>query len=500
VSIKNKLARGVVFAFAYQLFSVGISFLSLIVTTRLIPPDEFGVVTLVLLPLAGLNNLAASFLITHAVYVPGNKTPDWDLYGMLGLAGHGILAIVCNAIALMCWNHPVYQPMAPLLHVASVGIVMEAFVRLDIVMSQRELAVGRNQVLLALCDCVTLGTTVVCALLGMGALGLVLGNSVFRSIPFVIHLFMIRKWRINWSTWRGFGWSDVRGPMLFALQYTLANSGNTLRQFAEAALLPLALTKPEVGLLSRAQSLFGQTVSRVVQGVSEVAMPALPATADHHERFTRAVVLYHRVMGGLLIAGTFCIATVGPTLSAVLYGPKWKDADPLLAPTAAIAALLYYCSMCSTTLLSARAGRANTLILVAVALSSVPGLVALACRVPILQYLAWQLFGAGLASLISLSVCHQVVSINRIVPTLVPSVVASAVAGVGVLIIEHFLVSQTKYVRLVVDLLVFVSLHVITMRLLFPHWLAESLDTLPMGVRIKPWLRLKTPTIAETPT
>src|SRR5207245_1959686 len=137
-------------------------------------------------------------------------------------------------------------------------------------------------------------------------------------------------------------WDRARGPIVFALHNMAANGWNAARLFGESLLTPLAFLPREVGVLSRASALFGQTFGRAAQTLSDAALPALPPTAKDPERFGRFALILHRILGSVLAGGAFFLVVAGPLTSRVLYGDRWVEADPLIAPCSLWAATMLY--------------------------------------------------------------------------------------------------------------------------------------------------------------
>lgn len=490
MTLRSRIAAGVAWTAAYQAFSLLLSLVSVIVTARIIPPSEFGLVAMTLNPLTAINGLATSTVVTHALFRAKDDEPDWNLYLWLGLLAQSLSAALCNVVAFVCWFVPQYQPMAPLLHVASIGIVIDAMVRIDTVMCQRSLDLRRDQLLRAACDVLSLSVTIVLALLGHGAWGMVIGWNVVRGLPYVVHLFFIRGWRPDPSRWFSYSKSEVLAPVKFALHFSGANAGNALKQLAESALIPLAFTNAQVGFLSRAMGLYSQTAGRVVQGFNETATAALPSLSSEPDRFRRGATTYLKVMGGLIFAAVGFLAFGGPTLSAVLYGKAWKSVDPFILPAALQGSAMFFAGVCSTILLASGRQRANIVLLVCISIGAIPSIVALAGKFPPQTYLWTQAVSSSIVALVGLLLCRPIVGIRKVAAELFPALLAASAASLACFGVEVMLADQTKWLRLPADILAFAFVHVAAMRIAFPVWLGESLSLVPKGEVLRRWLRV----------
>src|SRR5262249_27816125 len=132
--------------------------------------------------------------------------------------------------------------LAPFIHVASLGVLLEAFSKLDLVMSQRALDFRRTELLKIASEVFTFLTILTMTLAGFGAWGLIFGGNVVRSAPFALHLLVYRGWRPNIAAFRAVDWKAARAPVVYASQQGAANVWNAGRLFGESLLMPLAFT------------------------------------------------------------------------------------------------------------------------------------------------------------------------------------------------------------------------------------------------------------------
>jgi O-antigen/teichoic acid export membrane protein len=222
--------------------------------------------------------------------------------------------------------------MAVLLHVASIGLLIDCPNQISLTRLRRDLDYRTLRLVQAVCTLVTVISSIFLALLGAGAVALVVGSNVLHGIPQGLHLLLIRRWRPPARWWRWPNWKEYRSPLRFGAQLSGSAVLTAARGMLEATVLPVTLGYEAVGLLNRAQVLFSTTVGRVASVVVETVYPLLPRSAGNPEQFSRHATLFIHTMLLVSIPGAIFVGVEGPMLSRLLYGAKWIAADPLILP------------------------------------------------------------------------------------------------------------------------------------------------------------------------
>ncbi len=249
----NRVARGLAWGTAHQLVEVALAFLAMLALVRIIPPEEYGRWSALLGILAVLNALGFAGFAAQALQVAEAEEPDWSLHYSVGLYIQGSLMLACHALGALCWFSAAYRPIAPLLHLAAFGLLLDWPAQLRAVMLRREMDFRRLKILMTCSTLLKLATTLVLGVAGAGAYALVLGANVVTALPLAVDLLAVRRWRPRRGWWHWPDWAAYGKARRFGLQQLGSGILGSLRGGLEAAVLPHALGYGPMGLLDRAR-------------------------------------------------------------------------------------------------------------------------------------------------------------------------------------------------------------------------------------------------------
>ena len=328
------IAKGLFWNTLYQVFQVFVSFAAMLVLVRIIPVAEYGHAGVVLGWLTLLNTLNCGVFMAQALQEPSDVQPNWSLHWSAGFYLQTFLSLLGHSVAIACAFIPAYRPLAPLMHIAAVGLLLDWPSQLAVVMLQRDLNFRRLRIVLTCSMLLKLGTTISLGVAGYGAAAIIWGSHVTSTLPPTIDLLLIRCWRPQPGWWRWPHWRAYQQAWQFGLLQVSAGSLYAVRRAVEATALPGLLGFTALGLLERAQALFSTTVGRVGGILIETVYPLLPRSAADEQQYRRQAMTFAQITLLMMIPGALFLGIEGPSLSRLLYGEKWHAADSLLWPGA----------------------------------------------------------------------------------------------------------------------------------------------------------------------
>jgi O-antigen/teichoic acid export membrane protein len=479
VSNKDVVVRGIAWSTLYQIVQAALTFGVMLVLVRVIPPVEYGKAATVLGILTLLSAFNCHRFVSYALQLPAGEEPDWSTYFSFAFYIQMALSAACHVVAGIFWLLPSYRSIAPLLHIAALGILLDGPTQVRVAMLQRNLDFRRFRIVLTACTLANIVSSLIIALAGGGAYAIVIGGNVASAIPFLVDLLIVTGWRPRPEWWR---WPNtaVHRPLLrFGLQQVSAGVLHGAHSFLASFVLPTTLGFAAMGLLDRAWGLFSTTVGRVSTSVLETVYPLLPRYAADHDRYPQQATLFTQVMMMVAIPGAVFLGLEGAALSHLVYGDKWVAADPLFLPGACAGLGLTMLYTGSSILLAANRLRNCFSLDVLGAALSVPILFVALAGGGMIGY-AWALAaGQLLLGSIALAQASPLLLSGWVRVSLLPIAAASALGAAAILLAEQHVAGMPLFVRLGLSTSLYVSVVALSIRVLFADTLGALLTRLP---------------------
>jgi len=383
-----------------------------------------------------------------------------------------------------------YQPIAKLLHLATFGILFDAGNHLGAAMLRRDLNFRRLKLVAGYGMAVRLAVTVGFGLAGGRAYAIVLGNNVVSSLPFAIDLFVVRRWRPDGAWWHPPALARYRDALSFGFRRISGSLVGGVREAIEAAILPRAIGFASIGLVNRAQALYGTTVGRAGALFADTVYPFLPRERHNRARYASHATLYLQIMALMSIPGAMFIGFEGRALSRVLYGQKWIAMDPLIWPGALMGLGVVMFATASNVLMAAGELRV-CLVLDAVAAGVVSTALAVAWFAASPVPYAWALAGAQIAAAIAaLQAASSRLEARWWQTALLPPIAAVAVGMAAVQLVSPLTATWPPVVSLAAAACILAASAAAVLRVAFPSALIALVSRLPASDRLTRALRL----------
>jgi lipopolysaccharide exporter len=301
----------------------GVQFLQTLILARLLSPEDFGLMAIVLMVL-GFVQTYADMGISSAIIQRQDTTVEQlsSLFWLNIFAGFAVFAVTLasSSVVVAAYNEP---QLGHLISYAALVLLISPFGGQFGLLLQKELEFGT----LAVCEIISAvfaaSVTVIAAIEGLGVFSLVLGR--LGGACLTAGLFAVIGWR-RWRPRLHFRRVDLRGYLSFGLyqmgQSTIVFLANQIDQLY----IGIVLGPQLLGYYVFAWNLVLQPMMKLNYVLTRVAFPLFARVQLETERLQRGyltlVWLLVTVNAPVMIG---CAATA-PLLVPLFFGAKWLPA------------------------------------------------------------------------------------------------------------------------------------------------------------------------------
>ena len=315
-------------------FKIAVQFGTVIILSRLLPPQAFGILAMVL-ALTEFLEYIKEFGLSAATIQKSDITHDqvtalfW-INGMLGVAVALVMAAAAPLIALF-YNQPELTEITRWLAVA---FVISGLTTQHSALLARQMRFNSLAVIGVGCEVLGMVAAIAAALAGADFWSLVVQRLVYCSALLV-------------ATWMASGWRPGRprrcaGMMpLLVLGGSMTGSAiiNNLGRVVEPALIGWWWGALPLGLYERSYKLLMSPMSTATAPIYSVGMPALSRLDEDSARYRRAYLSLSEKLSMATVPAAALTVVTADWIVALMLGGQWHDAAPIVAWLGAAAAL-----------------------------------------------------------------------------------------------------------------------------------------------------------------
>lgn len=324
--LRQHAIKGMQWTMAGRLFKTLLGIGTLAVISRYLTPAEFGVMALVMF-ITGFAQifvdfgLRVSLVQRKEVTSRQQNTVFWTnlvmSFVMMGVVWLGARPLVQAFDA----GHvePMVRAMSFIFPLIGLQIV-------SVSVLERQFAFAR----IAMADMaatITSGIAVILlAVLGYGVWALVFQQLILASVSTLI-LFTAARWRPKGE----FSWQDLRRLFSYGGYVTLTNIVSFTNSNFDRPIIAGAISPQVLGYFTMSQQVVGSPFRMVVTMAKKVLFPILSSLQDDKVRMGAAYLDIQYAMVALMAPACLGLAAVSVPFVAVLLGPAWGPAAPLIA-------------------------------------------------------------------------------------------------------------------------------------------------------------------------
>lgn len=334
--LKAQAAAGVKWTAASSAITISLQALQLTVLARLLSPEEFGLMAMVMVVVGFVQAYAdagISAAIIHRQDVTSEQLSSLYWLNILsGVLAFGIAWLITPLVVLF-YREP---RLVPLLHMTALTFLIVPFGKQFEILLQKEMRFNWLSKLQIVAIAVGVTTAISLAMLGQGVWALVWGLLSQEAVRTVLLVLVGR--RRHRPTFH-FARRDLDGYLSFGLYQMGERSINFLAQRTDQLLLGSLLGAQALGYYNFALNLAIQPISKINPIVTRVAFPLFAQVQDDTRRlrqgYLKIVSLLTAVNAPILVG----LAAVAPRAVPLIFGEKWIDAVDLVQILACVALL-----------------------------------------------------------------------------------------------------------------------------------------------------------------
>ena len=476
----SQAAAGILWTVAQKWVIRIAGLVTLAILTRLVTPEEFGVVAAAttLLPFFYLISDAFSTYLVQSQRIDQRmlSTSFWFSLGasLVLMAATMLLAPLVSALLKL-------PDLTPVLRLLAASVLLSGLAAVPTALLRRRLAFRALAVQGVVSAAAAQVVAVVLALNGFGAWALVWQLLVMQGIA------MLLAWRATrWTPTLAFSTDLFRSMGAFGARVSTAEFISSVTVWAQSAIVASVLGASALGYLSIAQRLVWVVQDLSASAVKPVSVVVFSKVRDTPDRlrsgYVRALSMAYSVVAPLLTV----VAVTAPALVPLLFGGQWTTSVPL-AQALAVAAILTLGAMLDQGLLYGL-GRPGTWLAYAVVVDLMTVAVAAVAVQQGLSAVAVGFLGVALAAtvarwvVVSRVIASPVHSVAR--PFMHMALTTALSAGTGLLAASLLPATWPLLLQVAAPSVVVLVVGLAVTRLTQPDVLAYAVQTLPLPSRL----------------
>ena len=324
-SLKDKTVKGVAWSGIDNVVQMGVTFVVSIILARLLSPDDYGLLGIVMIFTNVCQQLINAGFTTALIRKPDATDDDFNTSFIvnLGLSLFFYAGIFICAPLIADFFHR--EELIDLIRVSSLGMIIGALAMVQ----QTRLTMRidfKSQTKITFVASITSGVVgIAMAIMGCGVWSLVVQQLVNQGLKTIL-LWVINKWipqlRFSSKSFHdlfGFGWKMMISGLL-----------DTVWKELYQVAVGKFYTPATLGQYTRSKQfsqLFSSNLTSVIQ---RVTYPVLSSIQDDRERMVSAYRRIIKVTMFITAISMFALGAVSEPLLYCLIGPKWHEAATYL--------------------------------------------------------------------------------------------------------------------------------------------------------------------------
>lgn len=322
-SIKNEIFSGLFWKFGERILAQGVSFLVSVVLSRLLLPDDYGVVAIVLIFINIANVFVTSGFSTALVQNKDANDVDFstNFYCSLAMSTllYGIIFVAAPFIAIF-YDMP---ELVLVIRVFSLRVPLSAFSAIQHAYVERHM-LFKKYFFSTLFGTLLSGIIgIVLAFYGWGVWALIAQYFTNTIVDILVLLFTI-----EWRPRLVFSVESAKSMMNYGSKILLADLSGTFFDQLRGLIIGKIYTSSDLAYYNKGNQLPNLISVNVIASIMTVLFPAISNINDSEERVRELTKKSTKTMAYVVMPMLMGLACVARPLVILLYTDKWAEAIP----------------------------------------------------------------------------------------------------------------------------------------------------------------------------
>ena len=319
-NIRNQVFSGLFWKFAERILAQGISFIVSIVLARLLLPEAYGIVAMVMV-FINIANVFVSGGISNAL-IQKHDADETDFSTMFYCSF--VIACIIYGGMFVCapWIADFYNTpeLVPVLRVFGIRIILTSY------NSIQHAYVSRHMLFRKFFYSTLFGTLIsgvvgiFMAYHGFGVWSLVAQYLVNSTIDTMVLMFTIK-----WKPRLIFSWTSAKNLMSFGWKVLVSNLIGTLYHNLRSLIIGKAYTSADLAFYNRGKNFPDLIMNNVATSITSVLFPAMSNAAGNTEVVKKMTQKSMRITSYVVFPMMLGMAVVARPFTLVLLTDKWSD-------------------------------------------------------------------------------------------------------------------------------------------------------------------------------
>ncbi len=322
-SLKQQTVSGIIWSAIQRFGTMTITFVSNIVLTRLLNPDDFGCIGLLAIFIVVANVFINGGFAAALIQKPAPTSADystaffWNI--IVSLLFYAGLYLAAPAIAGF-YHIPL---LASILKIQGLILIINALSVIQLSILRKKLQFKSLSVIQIIAALISAGIAIPLAFNGLGVWALVV-QQLLNSAITTITLWFVCKWQPLWL----FSWQSFKQLFGYGAFLLLSDLLNSVCDNIQGLIIGRRFTAGDMGYYAQAKKLAEIPTESISQVVSLVSFPVFAKLQDDQSKLRAAVQKSLTLMNFINFPLMLLLIVVAEPLLTLLYSAKWTESIP----------------------------------------------------------------------------------------------------------------------------------------------------------------------------